>query len=87
MDMSSLQRIAWDNKVLKGYNTTDIPLEFCMLQEKAAAAFTAWRRKTGLLGEELADIVLYAASIAEMTGLDLEHEVNAKVEKNSARSD
>ncbi|MFE7275851.1 hypothetical protein [Streptomyces sp. NPDC057623] len=85
--MVSLQRTVWDNKVLKGYNTTDIPLEFCMLQEKAAAAFTAWRKKPELLGEELADVVLYAASIAEMTGLDLEHEVKVKVEKNSARSD
>ncbi|MFD7617921.1 hypothetical protein [Streptomyces sp. NPDC059802] len=87
MDIGSLQRIAWDNKVLKGYNTTDVPLEFCMLQEKAAAAFTAWRKGKQLLGEELADVVLYVASIAEMTGLDLQHEVKSKVDKNSARSD
>ncbi|TCO59336.1 hypothetical protein [Actinocrispum wychmicini] len=87
MDIGSLQRLAWDNKVLKGYNTTDIPLEFCMLQEKTAAAFTAWRKGKELLGEELADVVLYVASIAEMTGLDLQYEVKAKVDRNSARSD
>jgi hypothetical protein len=87
MDIGSLQRVAWDNKVRKGYNTTDVPLEFCMLQEKAAAAFTAWRKSQELIGEQLADVVLYVASVAEMTGLDLQHEVKAKVDKNSARPD
>ncbi|MEU5191606.1 MazG-like family protein [Streptomyces klenkii] len=87
MDVGSLQRIAWDNKILKGYNTTDVPLEFCMLQEKAAAAFSAWRKRKELLGEELADVVLYATSIAEMIGLDLQYEIKKKVDKNSARSD
>jgi hypothetical protein len=87
MDISSVQRITWDNKLLKGYSTTDVPLEFCLLQEKAAAAFTAWRKGTERVGEELADVVLYVASVAQMTGLDLEHEVKAKVAKNAARPD
>ncbi|MEU4565466.1 MazG nucleotide pyrophosphohydrolase domain-containing protein [Micromonospora sp. NPDC023956] len=86
MDLASLQRIAWDNKVRKGYNTTDVPLEFCMLQEKAAASFTAWRRGKEILGEELADVVLYVSSIAEMTGLDLQEAVRTKVAKNAARA-
>ncbi|MCX4966408.1 hypothetical protein OHA98_16515 [Streptomyces sp. NBC_00654] len=87
MDINSLQRIAWDNKVLKGYNTTDLPLEFCMLQEKVAAAFTSWRKGTDLFGEELADVVLYVTSVAEMAGLDLQEAVRAKVDKNAARPD
>ncbi|EWC64461.1 hypothetical protein UO65_0068 [Actinokineospora spheciospongiae] len=62
-------------------------MEFCMLQEKVAAAFTAWRRKDMILAEELADVVLYASSIAEMVGLDLGREVQVKVDKNAARSD
>ncbi|GAB3501163.1 hypothetical protein [Amycolatopsis cihanbeyliensis] len=87
MELSSLQQLTWDNKVRKGYNTTDVPLEVCMLQVKAAATFTSWRKGQDRLGEELADTVLYVASIAEMLGLDLEHEVTAKIEKNSARPD
>lgn len=87
MELCSVQQVTWDNKVRKGYNLTDLPLEVCMLQEKAAAAFTAWRKGQGPLGEELADIVLYVASIAEMTGLDLDHEVTTKIEKNCARPD
>lgn len=87
MDLRSLQDSAWDNKVRKGYNTTDVPLEVCLLQEKASATFTAWRKGQGRLGEELADIVLYVASIAQMTGLDLDHEVTTKMQKNAARPD
>nr|BAI23323.1 putative pyrophosphatase [Streptomyces griseus] len=87
MDLSSLQRLVWDNKVVKGYNTSDLPLEFCMLQENVASAFTAWRKEEKLLGEELADVVLYVASIAEMTGLDLQNIVKEKVDKNAARPD
>lgn len=87
MEFRSLQQSTWDNKRRKGYNTTDVPLEVCMLQEKAAATFTAWRRGEARLGEELADVVLYAASIAEMNGLDLEREVTDKVVKNAARPD
>ena len=87
MDLCYVQQTTWDNKVRKGYNTTDVPLEICMLQEKAAAAFTTWRKGQGLLGEELADVVLYVASIAEMTGLDLESEVKTKIDRNAARPD
>ncbi|MFE3579863.1 nucleoside triphosphate pyrophosphohydrolase family protein [Streptomyces vinaceus] len=87
MDLSSLQPLVWDNKVRKGYNTTDVPLEFCMLQEKVAAAITAWRKGEERLGEELADVVLYVTSIAEMSGLDMGREVAVKVEKNAARPD
>nr|AKC92638.1 putative pyrophosphatase [Amycolatopsis sp. SANK 60206] len=84
MDIGSLQRIGWDNKVLKNYNTVDLPLEFCMLQEKASAAFTAWRRESARLGEELADVMLYVTHIAQMAGLDMDHEVKAKVDKNAS---
>lgn len=87
MDIRSLQRRAWQNKVTKKFNTTDIPLEFCMLQGKAAASFEAWRKGTNRLGEELADATLYLMSVAEMTGLDLQHEVEAKVAKNAACPD
>ncbi len=37
------------------------------------------------LGEELADIVIYTMALAEMTGLDLDSEVERKILKNRAR--
>lgn len=87
MDIRSGQKLVWNNKVAKGYNTSDVPLEFCMLQEKASAAFEAWRKGRDRFGDEMADAVLYLMSLAELTGLDLEHEVETKIAKNSARPD
>lgn len=87
MDLHALQQLSWENKERKGFNTTDVPLEFSMLHEKAANAFACWRRGEMNIGEELADVVLYASSIAEMVLLDLDHEVTEKVAKNAARDD
>jgi hypothetical protein len=36
VDIRSAQKRAWQNKVAKGFNTTDIPLEFCLLQGETA---------------------------------------------------
>jgi hypothetical protein len=32
LDIRSAQALAWANKVAKRFNTTDVPLEFCLLQ-------------------------------------------------------
>ena len=44
MDIRLGQKLAWENKTSKGFNTTDIPLEFCLLQGEIAEAFDAWRK-------------------------------------------
>ena len=53
MDVRSAQRLAWANKVAKGFNTTDIPMEFCLLNGEVAEAFEAWRKGSQDVGEEL----------------------------------
>ncbi|HEY6309858.1 MAG TPA: MazG-like family protein [Streptosporangiaceae bacterium] len=85
MDIRSAQERAWQNKVAKGFNTTDIPLEFCLLQGETAEAFDAWRKAREDLGPELADVVIYLLGLAEMTGVDLQDEIEAKMAKNAAR--
>jgi NTP pyrophosphatase (non-canonical NTP hydrolase) len=80
-----MQELAWENKVAKGFNTTDVPLEFCLLQGEVAEAFEAWRTGRGSAGEELADVAIYLFSLAEMMGVDLQGEVEAKIAKNAAR--
>jgi NTP pyrophosphatase (non-canonical NTP hydrolase) len=86
MDIRSAQKRAWQNKVAKGFNTTDIPLEFCLLQGEIAEAFDAWRQAREDLGQELADVVIYLLGLAEMTGVDLQDEIEAKMAKNAARA-
>jgi hypothetical protein len=85
MDIRSGQKLAWENKVAKGFNTTNIPLEFCLLQGEIAEAFDAWRKGREDAGEELADVAIYLLGLAEMTGVDLQDQIEAKMAKNSTR--
>ena len=85
MDIQSVQERAWGNKKAKGFNTTDVPLEFGLLTAEIGEAFTAWRKRLPDFGEELADVLIYLAGLAEMTGIDLSAEVDRKLTKNSAR--
>lgn len=85
MDISMAQELAWQNKLAKGFNTSEVPLEFCLLQGEVAEAFDAWRRNHDNLGEELADVAIFLLSLAEMTGVNLEEAVEQKIAKNSAR--
>jgi hypothetical protein len=86
MDIRSGQKLAWENKVAKGFNTTDVPLEFCLLQGEVAEAFDAWRKGHDSLGEELADVAIYLMGLAAMTGVELQDEIAAKIDKNSSRN-
>lgn len=85
IDIGSLQEEIMNNKVSKGFNTTDIPLEFMLLTGEVSEAFDAWRKKKPDLGEEIADIMIYLFGLAKMLNVDLENELVAKIEKNRER--
>jgi len=50
-----------------------------------AEAFDAWRKGREDVGEELADVAIYLLGLAEMTGVDLQGEIEAKMAKNALR--
>ena len=85
MDMHELQKDIWQNKINKGFNTTNVDKEFCLLYGEVAEAYEAYRKKKDDLGEELADIAIYLLGLSEMLGFDLETEINNKHEKNKKR--
>jgi hypothetical protein len=85
MDIRLAQKHAWQNKLAKGFNTTDVPLEFCLLNSEVAEAFDAWRRGHQHVAEELADIAIFLLGLAEMVGADLQEAVETKLVVNEAR--
>ncbi|QCT40271.1 hypothetical protein FBF31_00585 [Candidatus Saccharibacteria bacterium oral taxon 955] len=85
MDIKSLQEEVMNNKVSKGFNTTDIPLEFMLLTGEVSEAFDAWRKKKSDLGEEIADVMIYLLGLSKMLDINLEDELVAKIEKNRER--
>ena len=85
MNLKKVQKEVWENKVNKGFNTTNVELEFCLLYGEVVEAFDAYRKKKDDLNEELADIAIYLLGISEMLGYDLEDEIVKKVSKNKKR--
>ena len=81
MDLKKTQKNIWQNKINKGFNTTDVNKEFCLLYGEVAEAYDAWKKKKEDLNEELADIAIYLMGLSEMLGFDLESEIQKKVEK------
>jgi len=85
MNMKEIQKEIWQNKLNKGFNTTDVNKEFCLLYGEVAEAYDAYRKKKDDLNEELADIAIYLMGLSEMLGFDLETEILKKVDKNGKR--
>ena len=85
MDLKKLQKEIYQNKVDKGFNTTDVNKEFCLLYGEVGEAYDAYRKGKDDLGEELADIAIYLLGLSEIMGKDLEEEIKNKVQINKNR--
>ena len=85
MELKKIQKDVWQNKLNKGFNTTDVNKEFCLLYGEVSEAYDAWKKKKDDLNEELADIAIYLMGLFEMLGFDLADEIEKKVSKNEKR--
>jgi NTP pyrophosphatase (non-canonical NTP hydrolase) len=87
LDVRAVRHQAWENKLAKRFNVNDGALELGPLTSEVSGAFTAWRKRLPDFGEELADILIYLAGLAEMTGIDLGAEVERKARADSSGAD
>ncbi len=85
IELKKIQKDIWQNKLNKGFNTTDVNKEFCLLYGEVSEAYDAWKKKKDDLNEELADIAIYLMGLSEMLGFDLADEIEKKVSKNEKR--
>lgn len=85
IDLKKIQKEVYQNKVNKGFNTSDVNKEFCYIYGEVAEAFEAYRKKKDDLGEELADITIYLLGLSEILNINLEEEILKKVNKNNHR--
>lgn len=85
MDLNSIQKKIVENKVKKGFNTTDICKEFCYLYGEVSEAYDAYSKKKDDLGSELADVGIYLLGLSELLGFSLEDEITKKLEINENR--
>lgn len=85
MDLRRVQKDIIKNKINKGFNTTDINKEFCLMYSEVGEAYDAYRKNKDDVGEELADVAIFLLGIAEILNIDLEKEIEHKMKKNENR--
>jgi len=85
IDLKKLQKEVMQNKLEKGFNTTDIALEFCRAHEELSEAFSKYSKRQPGVAEEFADVVIFVLGMCETLGFDLEKELLRKIEKNKKR--
>ena len=85
MDLKAAQRQIYQNKLEKHWNVSDIDKELCLMQGEIAEFYEAYRKRLPGMGEELADIAIYLLGIAEILHIDLEEEIERKMDINRQR--
>src|SRR3989344_1860560 len=85
IDLKELQKEVMRNKLEKGFNTTDVALEFCRAHEELSEAFSKHNKNIPGVAEEFADVMIFILGMCETMGYDLEKELLAKIEKNKKR--
>lgn len=85
IDLKELQQEVMRNKLEKGFNTTDVALEFCRAHEELSEAFSKYNHGQAGVAEEFADVTIFILGMCESMGFDLEKELLEKIEKNKKR--
>ena len=85
VDLKKLQKEVMRNKLEKGFNTTNVALEFCRAHEELSEAFSKHNRNQSGVAEEFADVMIFILGMCEKMGFDLEKELTKKIEKNKKR--
>ena len=85
VDLRELQKEIMRNKLEKGFNTTDVALEFCRAHEELSEAFCKFNKNEDGVAEEFADVAIFLLGMCEILGYDLEKELVEKIEKNKNR--
>lgn len=85
MSLQNLQKEIVENKKRHKFNVTDMNEEFCHLYGEVAEAHDAWFKGLATFPEELADVAIFLLGIAELNNIDLEKQIERKVEINKGR--
>ena len=85
VDLKKLQKEVMRNKEEKGFNTTNVALEFCHAYEELSEAFHKYNKRQPGVAEELADVAIFLLGMSGILGFDLEKELVRKIAINKKR--
>ena len=95
--LKDFQEYVAQMKQERGFNTSDKFYECCLFAEECGEVISAIRKnsksgsigtgsKAGNIAEELADVLIYLCSLANMHDIDLEQAFREKEEKTKQRT-
>lgn len=85
VDLKELQKEVMRNKLEKGFNTSNVALEFCRAHEELSEAFSKHNKNQPGVAEEFADVMIFILGMCEKMGFDMEKELVRKIEINKKR--
>ena len=85
INLKELQKEVMRNKIEKGFNITDVALEFCRAHQELSEAFSKFSKNHSGVAEEFADVAIFLLGISEILGFDLEKELVRKIKINKNR--
>jgi len=87
IDLAEIQKRVVKNKVAKGFNTSNMDMEFCLTYGELAEAYEKFSKHKPVadVGEELIDVIIYILGMLELWGLDGEAILNHKLDVNDSR--
>jgi NTP pyrophosphatase (non-canonical NTP hydrolase) len=85
IELKELQKEVMRNKLEKGFNTTDVAIEFCRAHEELSEAYSKFSKNQSGVAEEFADVAIFLLGMCEILGYDLEKELVRKMEINKHR--
>ncbi len=85
MNLKEVQQEIYRNKADKHWNISSIETELCLMQGEIAEFYEAYRKHLPSVGEELADVAIYLLGVAEILHIDLEKEIERKMNINRHR--
>ena len=85
VDLKKLQEEVMRNKIEKGFNTTDVAMEFCRAHEELSEAYSKFSKNQDGVAEEFADVAIFILGMCEILGYDLEKELVHKMGINKNR--
>ncbi len=86
MNIKVVQKRIIDNKISKGFGITEVNKEFLLLYGEVAEAYGAYLKGDRVeLGSELADVAIYLLGLAKILDIDIEDEIERKLDINEKR--
>ncbi len=96
MDLSKLQKDIYQNKVNKGFNTTDVGKEIVLMVEELGELARAYKNSDKKTAREInqkeemidaiGDLMIYCLGLCEMLGKNSEEVLGEIIENNKERS-